>query len=510
MTESSVDPVAGARLHDPHDRLLESRVRPVDWRNPPPAERYDLVVLGAGTAGLVAAAGAAGLGARAALVERGLMGGDCLNYGCVPSKALLASARRAAEARQGGRYGVTVREVEADFAAIMGRMRRIRAELAVHDSAPRFRELGVDVFLGEGRFVGRDAVDVEGAKLSFRRALVATGSTPRIPPVPGLVETGFLTNETVFDLVTMPSRLAVVGGGPVGCELSQAFARFGAAVTIIERLDRILPHDEPDAAACLAETLAGEGIRILLGHELERVERRDPGAVLYLQGPDGPVRVDADAILVAAGRRPTVDGIGLVQAGVEHDPRAGIRVDDRLRTTNPAIYAAGDAAGRHLFTHMADAEARIVLRNALFPGRRKASALHVPWCTFTDPEVARVGHSSGSAAEAGIAVDSIVRPFARVDRFVVEGEEGGFARVHVRRGSDEIVGATVVGAHAGELIGLVAFAMRAGAGLGTLADTVFPYPTRSDALRGVAHEWQRSRLTPRVRRLFEGWFGLVR
>jgi pyruvate/2-oxoglutarate dehydrogenase complex dihydrolipoamide dehydrogenase (E3) component len=205
-----------------------------------------------------------------------------------------------------------------------------------------------------------------------------------------------------------------------------------------------------------------------------------------------------------------VAGIGLEAAGIRHDPDRGVLVDDRLRTTNRAVYAAGDVAGRHRFTHVADAEARIVLRNALFPGRRKASALHVPWCTFTDPEVARVGHSSESAARAGIAVDSFTRPLARVDRFVVEGEEGGFARVHVRRGSDEIVGATVVGSHAGELIGVVALAMRAGAGLGTLADTVFPYPTRSEALRGAANEWQRSRLTPMVRRLFEGWFRLRR
>ena len=510
MRESRHDEAVEAKPRDPHDLLRESLVRPADWRNPRPAERYDLVVLGAGTAGLVAAAGAAGLGARVALVERGFMGGDCLNYGCVPSKALLASARRAAEARRAGRYGVEVAKVEVDFGAIMERMRRIRAELAVHDSAARFRELGVDVFLGEGRFVGRDAVEVDGARLSFRRALVATGGVPLVPAVSGLDETGFLTNETVFDLEALPPRLAVVGGGPVGCELAQAFARFGAAVTMVESLDRILSNDEPDAATFLADVLAGEGIRVLTGHELERVERNGSVGSLFLRGPDGPVGVDADAILVAAGRRPTVEGIGLDQAGIEHDVHRGIRVDDRLRTTNPAIYAAGDVAGRHRFTHVADAEARIVLRNALFPGRRKASALHIPWCTFTDPEVARVGHSSESAAEAGIAVDSFIRPLARVDRFVVEGDEGGFARVHVRRGSDEIVGATVVGPHAGELIGLVALAMRAGAGLGTLADTVFPYPTRSEALRGVANEWQRSRLTPTIRRLFEGWFRLRR
>ncbi|HET9581328.1 MAG TPA: FAD-containing oxidoreductase [Gemmatimonadota bacterium] len=489
-----------------HDHIRESLVRPAGWGNPPPAGRYDLVVLGAGTAGLVAAAGAAGLGARVAVVERGLMGGDCLNHGCVPSKALLASARRAAEARRAASYGVLVERVGIDFAAIMERMRRIRAGLAEHDSAARFRDLGVDVFLGEGQFDGRDAVEVEGARLPFRHGLVATGGAPLVPSVPGLLEGGFLTNETIFDLQALPRRLAVVGAGPVGCELAQAFARFGAAVTLVEAQGRILPSDEPDAAAVLADALTGEGIRILTGHQLERVEGGVPPGSLFVRGPEGLVRVEADAILVATGRRPTVDGIGLDRAGIEHDLERGIRVDDRLRTTNRSVYAAGDVAGRHRFTHMADAEARIVLRNAFFPGRRKASALHVPWCTFTDPEVGRVGHSAASAAEAGIAVDSFTLPLSRVDRFVLEGEEMGFARVHVRRGSDEVVGATVVGAHAGELIGVVALTMRAGAGLAALADTVFPYPTRSEALRKVAGEWQRSRLTPRIRRLLEGWF----
>jgi pyruvate/2-oxoglutarate dehydrogenase complex dihydrolipoamide dehydrogenase (E3) component len=510
MRESRLDESAVANPGGPHDLRLESLVRPADWRNPAPAKRYDLVVLGAGTAGLVAAAGAAGLGARVALVERGFMGGDCLNHGCVPSKALLASARHAAEARRADRYGVTVAEVVADFRAVMERMRRIRAELAVHDSASRFRDLGVDVFLGQGRFDGRDAVQVDGNVLLFRRALVATGGAPLVPSIPGLLEAGFHTNETVFDLETLPPRLAVVGGGPVGCELAQAFARFGAAVTLVERLDRILSNDEPDAGVLLTDALAGEGIRVLTGHDLERVERSGTVRTVFLRGPGGPVRVEVDAILVAAGRRAVVAGIGLEAAGIRHDADRGVLVDDRLRTTNRAVYAAGDVAGRHRFTHMADAEARIVLRNALFPGRRKASALHVPWCTFTDPEVARVGHSAESAAEAGIAVDSFTRPLARADRFVVEGEEPGFARVHVRRGGDEIVGATVAGSHAGELIGLVALAMRVGAGLGTLADTVFPYPTRSEALRGVANEWQRSRLTPRARRLLEGWFRIRR
>ncbi|MGH7558160.1 MAG: mercuric reductase [Gemmatimonadota bacterium] len=510
MREPRRDAAAAGEIRGPHDLRLESLVRPPDWENPRPVGRYDLIVLGAGTAGLVAAAGGAGLGARVALVERGLMGGDCLNHGCVPSKALLASARRAAEAGRAERYGITIGDVEVDFAAVMERMRRIRASLAVHDSARRFRDLGVDVFLGEGRFVSRDALQVEGATLRFRRALLAMGGRPAVPAVPGLAGAGFLTNETVFSLTRLPRRLAIVGGGPIGCELAQVFARFGSGVVLVERLERILANDEADAAAVVHRALVEDGIEVRVGHELERVEPADGASRLSLRDREGGVVVEADTILLAAGRQPNVEGVGLEAAGVEYDPALGVRVDDRLRSTNPAIYAAGDVAGRYLFTHMADAEARIVVRNALFPGRRKASALHVPWCTYTDPELAHVGHSPESAAGAGIDLDSIDRSFDGVDRAVLEGEGEGFARVHVRRGGNEIVGATVVGAHAGETIGLVALAMEAGVGLETLSETVFPYPTRAEALRGIANEWQRWRLTPRVRWLLERWFALRR
>ncbi len=500
----ALDPV------DAHNRRLESLVRPPGWENPRPAGRYNLVVVGAGTAGLVAAVGAAGLGARVALVERGLMGGDCLNTGCVPSKALLAVARRAAEARRSGRYGIRTGDVEVDFAAVMERMRRLRADLAIHDSASRFRDLGVDVFLGEGRFAGRETLEVEGETLRFHRALVATGGHPAVPSVPGLDQAGFLTNETVFSLTERPPRLGVVGGGPIGCELAQAFARLGSEVTLIQRRSRILPRDEPDAAHVVQAALTADGVRIFLERELERVTVAVPVRRLALDGPGGSEVIEVDAILVAAGRAPGLQGLGLEVAGVEFDPVAGVRIDDRLRTTNPAIFAAGDVTGRHLFTHMADAEARIVLRNALFPGRRIASALHVPWCTYTDPELAHVGHTPETAAEAGIAVDSIDQPLDGVDRAVLEGEGEGFARVHVRRGGDEIVGATIVGAHAGEMIGVVALAMEAGAGLKTLSETILPYPTRAEALRRIAAEWQRSRLTPRVRWLFERWLALRR
>ncbi|MGH9266266.1 MAG: FAD-dependent oxidoreductase, partial [Acidimicrobiales bacterium] len=398
MREPRPDGSATGGPRGPHDLRLESLVRPPDWENPRPAERYDLVVLGAGTAGLVAAAGAAGLGARVALIERGLLGGDCLNTGCVPSKALLSSARRAAEARRAGRHGVVVGDVRVDFAAVMERMRRIRADLAVHDSARRFRDLEVDVFLGQGRFVSPDALEVGGAMLRFRRALLATGSRPAVPAVPGLGGAGFLTNETVFSLTRLPRRLAIVGGGPIGCELAQAFARFGSRVVLLEQMDRILANDEADAAAIVHRALVEDGVEVERGQELERVESADGAFRLSLRGRAGEVAVEADAILLAAGRQPNVEGVGLEAAGVDYDPAEGVRVDDRLRSTNPAIYAAGDVAGRYLFTHMADAEARIVVRNALFPGRRKASALHVPWCTYTDPELAHVGLTPESAA----------------------------------------------------------------------------------------------------------------
>jgi pyruvate/2-oxoglutarate dehydrogenase complex dihydrolipoamide dehydrogenase (E3) component len=477
-----------------HDRLRLERVRPPDWVNPAPAKRYNLVVVGGGTAGLVSAAGAAGLGARVALVERGLLGGDCLNTGCVPSKALLASARTSSG-----------RSAPADFAAAMARMRRIRAELAAHDSAARFRDLGVDVFLGEARFVARDAVDVDGGRLSFARAVVATGARPDVPPVPGLSDAGYLTSETVFDLTALPPRLAVLGGGPIGCELAQAFARFGSRVVLVERDERLLPREDPDAGETIRAALAADGVEPALGAMLVEVERTPSGIRLVLDDPAGRRSLEADAILVAAGRSPNVEGLEPEAAGVELDERGRIRVDDRLRTTNRRVYAAGDVVGGRQFTHLADAHARIVLRNALFPGRAKASALTVPECTFTDPEVARVGHTVASAAAAGIGARAFAHSFGAVDRARLEGEEPGFARVLVEEASDAIVGATIVGRHAGELIGLVGLAIESGVGLGELASIVWPYPTRAQVLGAVADRYQRTRLTPRRRDLLDRW-----
>lgn len=492
----------------PHDERLLQRVRPPGWRNPAPAGRYNLVVLGAGTAGLVAAAGAAGLGARVALVERGLMGGDCLNTGCVPSKALLASARAAAAARRADARGVRVTgAVQVDFPAVMERMRRLRSELAEHDSAERFRSLGVDVFLGEGRFTGPDRLEVDGVTLTFDRALVATGSRPVAPPVPGLAEAGYRTTDTLFGLTALPPRLAILGAGPVGCELAQAFARFGARVTLIEAADRVLSRDDADAAALVQGALMGDGVDLRLRSALVRVEPGPGGARCHVRPEAGAESVvEVDQIVVAAGRAATTGGIGLGVAGIGWNDH-GILVDDRLRTTNPRVFAAGDVAGELRFTHLADAHARIVLENALFFGRRKASDLAVPWTIFTDPEVAHVGHTAATARAAGIAVETFTQPLSGVDRAVLDGETGGFARVHVRSGSDSIVGATVVAPQAGETIAEVTLAMATGLGLDALGRTIHCYPTRAEVLRKLADARRRTRLTPRLRGLLGIWLG---
>ncbi|HEY7472532.1 MAG TPA: FAD-containing oxidoreductase [Gemmatimonadota bacterium] len=473
---------------DDHDRLRLERVRPPGWRNPAPADRYNLVVVGAGTAGLVAAAGAAALGARVALVERGLMGGDCLNTGCVPSKALLASAR-----------------ARTDFAAAMERMRRLRAEIAEHDSAARFRDLGVDVFLGEGRFTARDALEVGEARLRFARALIATGARPLVPPVPGLAAAGFLTSETVFDLTALPARLAVLGGGPLGCELAFAFARFGSRVLLVETAERLLPEEAADVGAILAAALDVDGVELAPHTTPVEVETSLTGRRLVLDGPGGRRSVEVDAILVAVGRSPEVSGLGLEAAGVALAPSGAPRVDDRLRTTNRRIFAAGDAAGGRQYTHLADAHARLVIRNALFPGRAKASALTVPACTFTDPEVARVGHDQRSAAEAGLATRAFEEPWDAVDRARLEGESDGFTRVLVEAESDRIVGATIVGRHAGEAISIITLAMQSGIGLADLAGLIHPYPTRAQALGRIADRYRRTRLTPTARRILASW-----
>lgn len=476
---------------DEHDARRIANVHPPDWVNPVPSGRYHLVVIGAGTAGLVTAAAAAGLGAHVALIERHLMGGDCLNVGCVPSKALLAGARTG----------------NAEFRAVMSRMRRLRADLSSIDSAARFRELGVDVFLGAAAFEGPDRISVGGQSLRFRRAVIATGARPATPPIPGLDQVPHLTNETIFDLTEAPARLLVIGGGPIGCELAQAMARLGTAVTILDRETRLIPHDDADAAEVLAGALRRDGITLELGVSIDGVSGGDGVTVAFHRnGTSGTAQ--GDALLVAAGRAPNVEGLQLERAGVEVAEH-GVKVDDHLRTTNRRVFAAGDVAARHQFTHVADFQARIVVANALFPGRQRASALVVPWCTYTDPEVAQVGLTAAAAELQGVAIDTVTVPWNDVDRAVLDGTTDGFLRLHLARGTARLIGATVVGPHAGELIAEATLAMTNGVDLGGIGGTIHPYPTLAEAYRKAADQWRRRKLTPLVRRALSFWFRIT-
>ncbi|HYD47170.1 MAG TPA: mercuric reductase [Terriglobales bacterium] len=485
---------------DEHNRALLANVHPEPYDNPTPSGRYNLAVIGAGTAGLVTAAAAAGLGAKVALIERDLLGGDCLNVGCVPSKSLLRAARAVHQARHAGVFGVNVGDVSVDFAAVMERMRRLRAEISRNDSVARFRSLGVDVYIGHGRFAGGNSIEVEDRELEFARAVITTGARASAPPIAGLDEVPHLTNENVFWLTELPRRLLVLGAGPIGCELGQAFRRFGSEVTIVA--NEILPKEERETAAVVAESLRRDGVRLELGVQIRQASRRGSEVVLRYERDGEASELLGDHLLLGAGRAANVDDLGLERVGVEYSDK-GVRVDDGLRTTNPAIYAAGDVCSKYQFTHAADAMARIVIQNALFFGRKRASALTIPWCTYTSPEIAHVGLNARDAAAAGIETDTFTIPLADVDRARLDGESEGFVRAAVRKGSDKLVGLTIVAEHAGEMIGEAVLAMNQSIGLSSFANTIHPYPTQAEALRKLGDAYNRTRLTPKVKLLFE-------
>jgi pyruvate/2-oxoglutarate dehydrogenase complex dihydrolipoamide dehydrogenase (E3) component len=496
---------------DEYNQKLTENLHPAGWINPEPAGRYNMVVIGAGTAGLVTAAGAAILGAKVALVERDLMGGDCLNFGCVPSKALIRSARAAAEVRDAGRFGVEVPPgTRVNFPAVMERMRKLRAEQSPIDSASRFRGLGVDVFIGAGRFIAPDCVEVVGKKLRFKRAAIATGARAAALPIPGLADAGYLTNETVFSLTELPRRVVVIGAGPIGCELAQVFQRFGAEVTLLEVAPQILIREDRDAAERVERAMVRDGVSIVTGCKITGVERRGTEKLIAIEHEGVRRDVATDEIIVGVGRVPAVEGLNLEAASIEYDKQNGVKVDDYLRTTNPLVYAAGDVASPYKFTHVSDAHARMILRNALFFGRQRVSRLTIPWCTYTDPEIAHVGLYEAEAKQRGIEVSTYTQELSEVDRAVLDGETEGFVKVHLRKGSDQIIGATIVASHAGEMISELTTSMAAGVGLGKLGDVIHPYPTQADAIRRAAGLYTRTRLTPFVAGLMKRWFALTR
>jgi len=509
MSSSAFEKVTVSPM-DEHNKKLVSYVHPPDWVNPQPADCYDLVVIGAGTAGLVVAAGAAGLdvGLKVALVEKHLMGGDCLNVGCVPSKCVIRSSRVVGEMWEAGAFGIRPPEhIEVDFPAVMERMRKLRAGISHHDSASRFQSMGIDVFLGSGCFSSDNTVDVGDKKLRYKKAVIATGARAVRPSIEGIEEAGFLTNETVFSLTQRPERLAVMGGGPIGCELAQAFHRLGCEVALFHRGSHILNKEDADAAEIVQNVFIREGIRLVLGCQMQRVEKTSAGKTLYYTCNGKSESVTVDEVLVGAGRDPNVEGLNLERVGVEYDPRKGVKVNDYLQTTNPKIYAAGDICMNWKFTHAADAAARIVIKNTLFSpfglGRSKLSSLVMPWVTYTDPEIAHVGMYEHEAQEKGIDVNTIKIPFTSVDRAIADGETEGFVKIHLKKGTDKILGATIVASHAGDMISEITLAMIGDVGLGKISSVIHPYPTQAEAIKKAADTYRRTLLTPRTKSFLE-------
>ncbi|MBD2773577.1 mercuric reductase [Iningainema tapete] len=509
MTNSEF-PTVTVQPMDEYNQKLISYVHPRKWVNPQPVDCYDLVVIGAGTAGLVVAAGAALVGApylKIALIEKHLLGGDCLNFGCVPSKTVIRSARVVGEMWNARNYGIDVpKHINVDFPAVMTRMRRIRASISPHDSVERFQKMGIDVFLGSARFGSNNTVEVGDKTLRYKKAVIATGAKATQISIPGIEEAGYLTNETVFSLIQRPYSLAVIGGGPVGCELAQAFRRFGCEVILFHKGSYILNKEDADAAEIVQQVFIREGIRLVLGCQIQRVSKTNEGKTLHFTCNGKQNSITVDEILAGVGRAPNVEGLNLEAVGVEYDRHKGVKVNDYLQTTNPNIYAAGDICMNWKFTHAADAAARIVIRNALFCpfgiGRQKLSSLVMPWVTFTDPEIAHVGMYEREAQEKGIDVETIKVTFDDVDRAIADGEEEGFVKVTHRKGSDEILGATIVARHAGEMISEVTTAIVNKLGLKKLAKVIHPYPTQAEAIKKAADAYYLSTaLTPNTKQL---------
>ena len=492
---------------DEYNQKLVSYVHPNTWVNPKPANNYDLVVIGAGTAGLVVAGGAAGLGLglKVALIEKHLMGGDCLNVGCVPSKCIIRSSRVVGEILSAQKLGIQVpKYIDVDFPAVMARMRRLRAGISHHDSAERFSKLGVDVFFGNARFANDNTVAVGDKALRFKKAVIATGARAAQPSILGLEQAGYLTNETVFSLTQRPRRLAVIGGGPIGCELAQAFQRLGCEVVLFHQGSHILNKEDTEAAEILQNVLIRERIKLVLGCQIQQVEKTTNGKTLYFTANGKKDSVTVDEILAGTGRVPNVEGLNLEAVGVKYDPLRGVKVNDYFQTTNAKIYAAGDVCMDWKFTHAADAAARIVIKNTLFSpfglGRSKQSSLIMPWVTYTDPEIAHVGMSEHQAQEMGINVVTIKIPFENVDRAIADGEEEGFIKILHKKGSDEILGATIVARHAGEMISLLTTAIVCKLGLNELSTVIHPYPTQAECIKKAADTYRRTLLTPNTKK----------
>ncbi len=502
---------------DQANTTLLANVHPSEWTNPTPTGRYNLVVIGGGTAGLISAAIASSLGARTALIERGLLGGDCLNVGCVPSKGVIRGARAAAELAWINAQGLTKTTFPQpgtiDFGAVMERMRTIRSQISSHDSAARYRdEFGVDIFIGNATFTGRDSLNVVGddgstRDLRFSRSIIAAGARAAAPPIPGLDSVDYLTNESIFTLTELPQRLHVIGAGPIGSEMAQSFARFGCAVELYEMAPRVLPREDTRAAEIVQESMIAAGVHLHTGVRVEAIEpgaSPETGSIRSRASDDTESVSEPGRILVALGRAPNIDGLDLEAAGVKYH-RRGVTVNSYLQTSNRRIYAIGDVAIPFQFTHMAEASAAIAVQNALFFRTKKLDPAIVPWCTYTSPELAHVGLSEKQATEQGITYQSYIHQMGMVDRARLDGETEGFAQLLVGK-KGKILGATIVAAHAGDLLGEIVLAMQNKLPVGALSAVIHPYPTQGEAVKRAASGYLKEKLTPRVAKMMRWWF----
>jgi pyruvate/2-oxoglutarate dehydrogenase complex dihydrolipoamide dehydrogenase (E3) component len=472
-----------SRAQDYKQEVL-NHVFPSDWKNPKPKSVYDLIVIGGGPGGMTAAGTALGLNATVAIVEKQHFGGECFNVGCIPSKAFLRSSKCVAEIQNAADYGIEVQKGwKVNFPAVMQRVRRLQSGLAPNDSAERFKKLGADVFLGEAHFKDANTIEVGGETLRFKKAMIATGTTPVIPDIEGLEKAGYLTNQTVFDTTSLPPRLAVIGAGPIGCELSQAFLRFGSQVTLITRGKNVLPRDDSTACERLQKVLEKEGMQILFHTQVKRVEKKGKEKILYL---DNGKELTAEEILIGVGRLPAVEGLDLEKAGVKYDIKNGIASDDFLQTSNPNIYSVGDVGSRYKFTHMSVELAKLAVQNALKDGHAKKSSLVVPWSTYTDPEVAHVGLQEREAQEKGIALQTFIIEMKDTDRAVLDGETVGFVKIHAHVDTGQILGGTIMAKHAGEMISELTTAIAGQKGIAAIAEAIHPFPTQAEAIRADA------------------------
>ncbi|KAJ1445970.1 mercuric reductase [Pelagophyceae sp. CCMP2097] len=485
---------------DEHNASLLDAVMPLRWEDAAPNDGfvYDLIAVGSGAGGLISAKQSARRGARSALISAHLAGGDCLTAGCVPSKALIRCARAAREGRRAADFGVGASAGPVDFGAVMQRMRKLRAQIAPADAHVATTAVGADVYQGFGRFTGPNTIEVNGKILRFRKAVVATGGSPAVPNIPGLKETPFTTNNNLFNLTVLPPRMVVVGGGPVGLEMAQAFACMGSKVTVLLRSNVLLPKEDADAAAIVKAALVSDGVEFVYGVSFTEVEHTPAAgkafpkiSVVVKQGQVEKT-FECEVLLVATGRKPNVQGLGLENAGVDFDLKTGVKIDDACRTSNADIYAVGDCCTPFQFTHVAGAMASAVVQNSLFGGNVKFSELLIPWCTFTEPEVAHVGLYERDFSALGLECDTYAATLAHVDRAILEGDDEGFVKIHCKKGTDEILGATIVAAHAGEMISELTLAIQAKVGLGFLGRVIHPYPTVAEAIQSCGVSYNRS------------------